>query len=59
MPVYIGEYEPDKMFYGFPDLGDGIKIAHHHEELPVIPAELTADVSEEEIQQCLILQAVR
>ena len=46
------------MFYGFPDLGDGIKIAHHHEGLPVIPAELTADVSEEEIQQCLILQAV-
>jgi len=38
------------MFYGFPDLGDGIKIAHHHEGLPVIPAELTTTVSEEEIE---------
>ena len=30
MPVYIWEYLPGKMFYGFPDLGNGIKIAHHH-----------------------------
>ncbi len=50
MPVYIWEYEPDKMFYGFPDLGDGIKIARHHEGLPVIPAELTTEVSEDEIK---------
>ena len=50
MPVYIWEYEPGKMFYGFPDLGDGIKIARHHEGLPVIPAELTTEVSEDEIK---------
>jgi len=57
MPVYIWEYAPGKMFYGFPDLGDGIKIAHHHEGIPVIPAELTTEVSEEEIEDIeLILQ---
>ncbi len=50
MPVYIWEYEPGKMFYGFPDLGDGIKIARHHDGLPVIPDELTSEVSEKEIE---------
>lgn len=30
-PVFIWEYEPDRFFYGFPDLGDGVKAAFHHE----------------------------
>jgi sarcosine oxidase len=30
-PIYLFEYEPDRYIYGFPDLGDGIKIARHHE----------------------------
>lgn len=50
MPIYIWEYALSKMFYGFPDLGDGIKIAHHHDGLPVTPAELTPEVSEDEIK---------
>lgn len=29
-PVYLWEHEPDHYFYGFPDLGDGIKVAAHH-----------------------------
>lgn len=30
-PIFIWEYAPGKMFYGFPDLGTGIKIAIHHQ----------------------------
>ncbi|HWX22263.1 MAG TPA: N-methyl-L-tryptophan oxidase [Candidatus Binatia bacterium] len=30
-PIYICEYEPRHFFYGFPDLGDGIKAALHHQ----------------------------
>jgi sarcosine oxidase len=30
-PIHLWEYEPDKMFYGFPDLGNGVKVAFHHQ----------------------------
>ena len=48
MPVYLWEYLPKKMFYGFPDLGEGIKIAYHHGGAPLLPDELTQDVSSDE-----------
>ena len=31
MPIFIWEWAPDRYFYGFPDLGDGVKVATHHE----------------------------
>ena len=49
LPVYIWEYERGKMFYGFPDVGDGIKIAYHHAGEKIEPAELrnqVADINE-------------
>ena len=49
MPVYIWEYLPGRMFYGFPDLGNGIKIARHHEGRPIGPDDLDQDVSAAEI----------
>jgi len=30
-PVHIWEYARHRFFYGFPDLGDGVKVAIHHE----------------------------
>ncbi len=30
-PIHLWEYERDKMFYGFPDLGGGVKVALHHQ----------------------------
>jgi sarcosine oxidase len=30
-PIHLWEYETDKMFYGFPDLGSGVKVAFHHQ----------------------------
>jgi sarcosine oxidase len=31
LPVFAWEYLPDQMFYGFPNLGDGVKAALHHQ----------------------------
>ena len=30
-PVYLWQYGPDSFFYGFPDLGHGVKAAVHHQ----------------------------
>ncbi len=37
MPVFIWEWEPGRMIYGFPDHGAGFKAARHHEG-PVVNA---------------------
>jgi sarcosine oxidase len=31
LPVFIAEYAPGKAWYGFPDVGDGLKVALHHD----------------------------
>ena len=49
LPIYIWEYTKGRMFYGFPDLGDGLKIAPHHEGQPAHPDLLTKYVSDVEI----------
>jgi len=36
-PVHLWEYRGDKFFYGFPDLGHGVKLARHHEGKAVDP----------------------
>ncbi len=30
-PIHIWEYAVGRFFYGFPDLGDGVKVAFHHQ----------------------------
>lgn len=49
LPIYLWEYKPGKIFYGFPDLGDGVKIAPHHEGQAVHPNSLSQQVSDAEI----------
>jgi sarcosine oxidase len=51
MPIYIWEYAAGKMFYGFPDLGAGIKIAPHHRGRTIHPDQLTQDVSPDEVDE--------
>ena len=34
MPVFMWEWAPGEMFYGFPDFGDGVKVAIHHQGEP-------------------------
>jgi sarcosine oxidase len=36
-PIFIWEWVPGRMCYGFPDLGDGLKAAIHHEGEPARP----------------------
>lgn len=37
MPIFMWEWEADRYFYGFPDLGDGVKVAIHREGPPTDP----------------------
>jgi sarcosine oxidase len=52
-PVHLWEYEKGKMFYGFPDLGRGVKVALHHE------GELTNAVSVDRAVRPADISAVR
>ncbi|HXB33403.1 MAG TPA: N-methyl-L-tryptophan oxidase [Puia sp.] len=49
MPVYIWEYEEGRKFYGFPDMGQGIKIGFHHGGKHISPDELRQDAGVGEI----------
>ncbi|MFI5246727.1 MAG: FAD-dependent oxidoreductase, partial [Gemmatimonadales bacterium] len=31
LPIFIHEYAPGRIWYGFPDFGDGVKVAQHHQ----------------------------
>jgi sarcosine oxidase len=59
MPVFIWEWEPGRMFYGFPDLGDGVKLAIHHEGEETTPAEVRRTVYPGEADGLLELMATR
>jgi sarcosine oxidase len=51
-PIYIWEHEPGRFFYGFPDLGEGVKVAGHHEGSSVAePERLDREVKREEIDR--------
>ena len=50
-PIFIWENEPGHYFYGFPDLGDGIKIAVHHQGETTSPDEVRREVSQTEIER--------
>jgi sarcosine oxidase len=51
MPVYIWEYAAGRMFYGFPDMGQGIKIGFHHGGRHIRPDELRQDAGAAEIDE--------
>jgi sarcosine oxidase len=57
MPVFIWEYLHDKMFYGFPDLGGGTKLAWHHGGRPIDPDQLSNDTTDQEVAEIKILAA--
>jgi sarcosine oxidase len=49
-PIYICEHAPRKFFYGFPDLGDGIKVAVHHQGEATQPDSVRREVGTEEVE---------
>lgn len=50
-PIFIRQYARDRFFYGFPDLGDGVKVAFHHQGGKVEPNALSQEVDQEEIDE--------
>ena len=49
-PIHIWEYEPGKHFYGFPDLGEGVKVAGHHAGEITNPDTINRSVAPAEIE---------
>ena len=49
-PIHLWEYEPGRHFYGFPDLGEGVKVAGHHEGKIVQPDSIEREVNPEEVE---------
>ena len=49
-PVHLWQFDGDRFAYGFPDLGDGVKIACHQTGIAGSPDSLARDVSAEEVE---------
>jgi sarcosine oxidase len=56
-PVFICEHAPDRFFYGFPDVSDGVKIGVHHEGAETSPDHLDREVKQHEIEAARALLA--
>jgi sarcosine oxidase len=48
-PVHLWEYEPGQYFYGFPDLGDGVKVAVHHQGEVTGPDSIRREVAPSDV----------
>lgn len=55
-PVHLWEHENGRFFYGFPDLGEGVKVAGHHEGKLTSPEAIDRDVKPDETEsmRCLV-----
>jgi sarcosine oxidase len=49
-PIHLWEHSAGKYFYGFPDLGTGVKVAGHHEGEFTDPDKINRVVSSEEVR---------
>ena len=49
-PVFLGDLAADVMWYGFPDTGDGVKVALHHHGPAVTPETVDRHVAEHEVE---------
>jgi sarcosine oxidase len=54
-PIWIWEHERGRFIYGFPRVGEAIKIAKHHEGQMVAPDDVDRNVSADEIAAMLAL----
>ena len=56
-PIHLWEHSPGRYFYGFPNLGNGVKLAGHHEGEIVDPDKINRSVPQAEIDGMLQLIA--
>ncbi len=59
MPIFMWEWAPDEMFYGFPDLGEGVKVAIHHQGELTDPAQVRRTVYPGEADRLRAVMATR
>lgn len=50
-PVHLWQLDDRQLAYGFPDLGDGVKVARHHGGVSVSPDGLKREIDADEIAQ--------
>ena len=48
-PIFAWQHRGTETFYGFPDLGQGIKVAHHHTGQQADPDKLSREIDEEDV----------
>jgi sarcosine oxidase len=51
LPIFIHEHDPGRVWYGFPDLGDGVKLALHHQGEPTTAESVRRAVSRDEVER--------
>jgi len=49
-PVHLWQFDDHQVFYGFPNLGDGVKVARHHRGILGAPDRLSREVDAAEIK---------
>jgi sarcosine oxidase len=49
-PVHLWQYDGRRFFYGFPDLGNGVKVAFHHGGAPVTAETVEREVAPAEVE---------
>jgi sarcosine oxidase len=49
-PIHLWQVEGGRCFYGFPDLGDGVKLAGHHEGEHTSPDQVRREVDPAEVE---------
>ncbi|HZP87443.1 MAG TPA: N-methyl-L-tryptophan oxidase [Burkholderiales bacterium] len=54
-PVHLWQFDGRQFFYGFPDLGDGVKVARHHAGSTATAETIDRHVSDAEIDDILQL----
>jgi len=59
MPIFLWEWAEGRYFYGFPDLGDGVKVAIHHEGEPTTPDSVRRETDAEEAERLRAIMAPR
>lgn len=50
-PIHLWEPAHGRYFYGFPDFGDGVKLAIHHEGEIVDPDHVRREVADDEVEE--------
>jgi len=48
-PIHLWQFDDRRFFYGFPELGEGVKVAAHHAGALVSPDSICREVAAEEI----------